>query len=512
MVVKVDDLTGQVVSCSSGGVCMAYIAVVITVVVCFSLILIIRALRFVPAPADAAHLPVAPVDIDTAVRHLSEAVTYRTIAYPDEDKVDWDEFDRFHKWLADAYPAVTCSLERETVSRASLIYKWTGRDPALMPFAMLAHMDVVPVEESTLENWTHPPFAGVVDNDTVWGRGANDMKNQLVAIFEAIETLLNESFTPERDVYICIGHNEEVQIGDRSGARAMARLLQQRGVRLEFVFDEGGAILENPPFGLSKPVAMIGLAEKGYTDFCVSVLDAGGHSAEPPRNTALGKLAMVLAAIEKRPMKQRLISPVTLTFDALGRYMGFTMRLVLANLWLFKPLALRSLAANKQTNSMTRTTIAATMAEASPASNILPQKASATLNVRILPGETSGDVKSHIERVASKTAVEIELDMLRGSPAVGERVSAWAYQAILRYLPAVREGVIPAPYLVTGATDSREYEPVADEIYRFYPFILSESELDAMHATDERIRRESLAGALRFNYHFIKEASSGSRG
>ena len=487
---------------------MVYIAAAIVVVVCFAAILIIRALRFVPAPADAAALSDAPVDVDSAVRHLCEAVTFRTIAYPDEDKVDWDEFARFHNWLAEAYPAVHSSLKREIVSRASLLYKWAGRDPALKPFAMLAHMDVVPVEESTLENWTHPPFAGAADDDAVWGRGANDMKNQLVAIFEAVETLLNEGFAPERDIYICLGHNEEVQLGERSGARAMAGLLQERGVRLEFVFDEGGAILEDPPFSLSKPVAMIGLAEKGYTDFRVSVLDAGGHSAEPPRQTALGKLAVVLTAIEKSPMKQRLISPVTQTFDALGRHMGFAMRLVLANLWLFKPLAMRSLAANKQTNSMTRTTIAATMAEASPASNILPQRASATLNVRILPGETAGDVRNHIERIAAKTGVDVEVDLLRGSPAVNERASAWAYQAILRCLHAVREDIIPAPYLVTGATDSREYEPVAGEIYRFYPFILSAGELDAMHATDERVRRESIAGALRFNYHFIKEAGA----
>ena len=489
---------------------MLYVLIVVAVVVIFALVLVIRAIKFKPGEIPQAQLPDAPVDEDAAAKHLGEAITFRTVTYADEDKVEWAEFERFHKWLEEAYPNVHKKLSREVVSRASLLYKWRGCDQTLKPFGLLAHMDVVPVEESTLSNWTHPPFDGFVDDETVWGRGANDMKNQLVALMEAVEALIIEGYTPERDIYICFGHNEEVQMGDKSGARTITRLLKERGVTMEFVLDEGGAITEEPPFGLNSPMAMIGMAEKGYADFSVSVIDKGGHSAEPPRNTALGKLGALLVALEKNPVKQRLISPVTMTFDTLGRYMGFHMRLILANLWLFKPVALRVLASDKQTNAMTRTTMAATMASGSPASNVLPQRATATVNSRILPGETIEDVKKHIEGVAAKAGVPFEVDVLRGSQPVPERTSAWAYQAIIRYLPAIREGIVATPYLVTGATDSREFVPVTDEIYRFYPFYLNKSELAAMHATDERIRRGSLAGALRFNYHFIKDAG-GSR-
>ena len=488
---------------------MLYVIIaIVAVVVAFALVLIIRASRFKPLPAAQEKLPDVPMDGKGAVKRLCEAVTYRTVTYADEDKVDWTQFEGLRGWLESAYPAVHKTLEREVVSRASLLYKWTGKDPSLKPFGLLAHMDVVPVEEHTVGDWTHPPFDGYADDDAVWGRGSNDMKNQLVALFEAVETLIGEGFEPERDVYICLGHNEEVPMGDKSGARTMAKLLEERGVHMEFILDEGGAVMEEPPFGLSTPVAMIGLAEKGFVDFGISVLDAGGHSSEPPKHTALGKLAKVITFIERSPMKQKLISPVTKTFDAIGRYMGFSMRLILANQWLFKPLLKSALAKEKQTNAMTRTTMAATMCEASPASNVLPQRASVTINSRILPGETMDDVKKHIERVVAKSGVSVEVALLRGSEPVPERTTAWAYDAILRFLPAISDGIVAAPYLVMGGTDSREYVPVTDEIYRFYPFIVNKKELAAMHATDERIRISSLIGAVKFNYHFIKGAAS----
>jgi carboxypeptidase PM20D1 len=333
------------------------------------------------------------------------------------------------------------------------------------------------------------------------------MKNHLVALFETIETLLKEGCEPKRDIYLCIGHNEEVQVGEKSGARAIAKVLLERGVRFEFILDEGGAIIEDMPFGIKSPAAMIGLAEKGYADFRVTVSDEGGHAAEPPPNTALGNLAKIVTAIEKNPMKQRLIPLVTLTFKALGRHMKKPMQMVLANLWLFKPLAMAAFAKDKQTNAMTRTTIAATMAEASPAPNVLPQRASVILNVRTLPGETAEDVRRHIERIAAKTGVPFTIELLKDSPAADMGSCSWVYKTIIRCLDAVCKDIIPVPYIVTGATDSRDYIPITDEIYRFYPFILNTQELNCMHAANERIRRKSLDGALNFLYQFIKKAS-----
>ena len=448
-------------------------------------------------------------NLDNAVKHLREAIAFRTVSNTDETKTDWDEFYRFHAWLRSAYPRTHNALQCETVSKASLLYKWQGKNGKQRPFALLAHMDVVPIEEATLKDWKHPPFDGFADETSIWGRGASDMKNQLVALFEAIETLLSENYTPERDIYLCLGHNEEVQVGEASGAREMARLLQERGVQFEFVLDEGGAVTDTPFFGLKRPAAMIGLAEKGYAEIHIAVSGEGGHAAEPPDHTALGNLALAISAVEANPLKQRLVEPVSLTLEALGRHMGFFMRFIIANKRFFKPLILAVLAKDKQTNAMTRTTIAATMAEASPAANVLPQQASALFNVRILPGETAQTAANHIRRVAAKALANrasATVEIVKSAEPVEMRATGRAYGCILRFLPEILPDIVPVPYLVTGATDSHEYMRIADEIYRFYPFFISEEELNAMHATNERIRRESLAGALRFNYHFIRES------
>jgi carboxypeptidase PM20D1 len=453
-------------------------------------------------------LPDVQINIDAAVKHLCEAIAIQTISYSDESKVNWDEFRKFHRWLEQTYPAVHKNLVREVVQEASLLYLWKGKDKSLKPAGFLAHMDVVPAEEAALKDWIHPPFKGVADNDAIWGRGASDMKNHLIALFETIETLLNEGYEPERDIYLCIGHNEEVQVGSRSGARTMAGLLHERGIRFEFILDEGGAISENLPFGISHPAAMIGLAEKGYADFRITVSDEGGHAAEPPPNTALGKLAKVLTAIEKKPMKQKLVPIAALTFDAFSRRMNLLMRVIFANMWFFKPLIMHVFSKDKQTNAMTRTTIAATMAEASPAPNVLPQRASAILNVRLLPGNTAEDVLKHLMRTTAKTSVQINIELIKESPAVEMSSRSWVYETILHCLPVIQQGIFAVPYLVTGATDSREYIHLTDEIYRFYPFILNMQELSCMHAANERIRQDSLAGALKFLYHFIKQAGN----
>jgi carboxypeptidase PM20D1 len=251
---------------------------------------------------------------------------------------------------------------------------------------------------------------------------------------------------------------------------------------------------------------MIGMAEKGYAEIRLSVTDKGGHAAEPPKHTALGKLAAAITAIEGKPMKPRIIPPVDLTLRTLGRYMKLPIRLLLANTWLFKPVLCYVLASTRHTQAMVRTTIAATMCEASPAANVLPQRASAVLNVRILPGETAEDAVNHICRRTKKAGFPCEVTILKASEPVAMNPPDGVYDTLVRCLPALGAPVIPVPYLVTGATDSHEYTGITGQIYRFYPFALSKSELAAMHATDERLRLQSLAGALRFNYHFIKEA------
>ena len=142
--------------------------------------------------------------------------------------MDWSEFEKFHAFLEERYPFIHKTLQKEVVSKASLLYKWQGKNPNLKPIALLSHQDVVPVTEGTEKDWKYPPFEGTVAEGYIWGRGAIDMKNHLIGVMESIETLLEEGFQPERDVYLCFGHDEEIMLSDNSGAITMARLLKER--------------------------------------------------------------------------------------------------------------------------------------------------------------------------------------------------------------------------------------------------------------------------------------------
>ena len=121
------------------------------------------------------------------------------------------------------------------------------------------------------------------------------MKNHLIGVMEAVETLLEEGFTPERDVYLLFGQDEEVVASGDSGARHMMETLKERGIHLDCIIDEGGAILPVNIKGIleNKDLVGVGIAEKGYTDLEISVSAKGGHSSQPPKHSLSASLPML---------------------------------------------------------------------------------------------------------------------------------------------------------------------------------------------------------------------------
>lgn len=238
----------------------------------------VRAARFVPEKKDYGTLSPENVDAERAQRNLSKAISIPTISYPEKEKVDFTQFDKFHEFLDEAYPLIHKTLTKEVICEASLMYCWKGTRSDLDPIALLAHQDVVPISEGTEGDWEHPPFEGYNDGEFIWGRGALDMKNHLIGVMEAVETLLEEGFTPERDVYLLFGQDEEVVASGDSGARHMMETLKERGIHLDCIIDEGGAILPVNIKGIleNKDLVGVGIAEKGYTDLEISVSAKGG--------------------------------------------------------------------------------------------------------------------------------------------------------------------------------------------------------------------------------------------
>lgn len=443
------------------------------------------------------------LDVETAARHLGEAIAIPTVSSP-ETPAELKQFDEFHRFLEKSYPLAHKAMEKQTIAGHALLYRWPGQGGG-KPFGLLAHMDVVPVEPGTEKDWQHHPFSGDCDETLVWGRGAVDDKCQIIAIFEAVESLISGGFAPVCDVYVCLGHNEEILVGEGSGAREIAAELKNRGVRLSFVLDEGGAVLADPPFGLTKPAAMVGIAEKGYADVKVTVRSAGGHAAEPPDKTALGNLGRLLAAIEDNPQPVRMISTVLAMFGTLAGHIGGAQGFLLRHIKLTKPLVLAALRSSRQVSAMLHTTVAATQAQGSPQANVLPQAASAVLNCRLLPGDTDETLLASLKSVADRLKLPAEFELLRYSQTPRETsVDTPVYQSISRLVNELF-GAVLVPYLVTGATDSREYAGISDEIYRMYPFLLETAELNGMHGTNERVKKNSLGLAVRFMQRFIIE-------
>ena len=449
-----------------------------------------------PVPAASAAVEVAPatqVDVTRAARNLAAAIQIRTISHQDPRENDPAEWDRLHAWLQSTYPAAHAAMTRELVAGHTLIYTWAGKDAAQPPILLMAHQDVVPVTAGTEGDWTHPPFDGVVDADAVWGRGAVDDKGALVAIFEALESLAGNGFVPQRTIYIVSGHDEEA---GGSGAKAAAALLQQRGVRPEFVLDEGMLIVKDFPL-LGRPVALIGVGEKGYATLKVTAPAQGGHSSAPPAETGVEVLARAVLSITGNPFPLEFEGPAADMVRALAPDASLLVRAAVANEWLFRPLLVRQIASTPAGAASLHTTIAPTMLRGSPKENVLPQDATAWINYRIAPGTTAADVMQRARSATSTLKVDLAWEGNAYDPPPVSSIDTRAYR-VLSALASGEEKLPVAPGLVTATTDSRFMTTLSDSIYRYAPIAATLDELKMIHGTNERMTLENLRRTVDF--------------
>lgn len=457
-----------------------------------------RQLDVPPAPAIA-------VDEKAAIEALAGAVRFRTIADRNDPDASAEQFRQFHAFLAQRFPRVHATLKRENVAGYSLLFTWQGKDPDAKPIALMAHQDVVPVAPGTESKWQEDPFAGVVKDGFAWGRGAWDDKSNLVSQLTAIEQLIGEGFQPRQTIYLVFGHDEEV--GGIRGAMEVVKVLQQRGVKLDFVIDEGLLITEGVMPGLDKPVALIGIAEKGYLSVELKATATPGHSSMPSQGE--GAIAMMSAALRRLDGEQLpagLRGVAHEMFETIAPEMSGFQRVALSNLWLLGPVVQSQLEKKASTNAMLRTTTALTVVHAGQKDNVLPGEAHATVNFRLLPGDTREHVMAHVK---SKTGDGFELVALPGSsePSPISPTRAPSYGLINQTVRALFPGTIVAPGLMIGATDSRHFAPISDHIYRFSPVRAKPEDLPRFHGTNERISTANLMELVRFYHQLIRNAS-----
>jgi carboxypeptidase PM20D1 len=449
--------------------------------------------------------PVASLALerDAVAARLAGALKFRTISDAASADTNADEFVRMQAYLAQAFPRLHATLKREMVGH-SMLFTWQGSDPKAQPVMWLAHQDVVPVAPGTEAHWQQPPFDGVVKDGFVWGRGSWDDKGSLVAQMEAVETLLASGFQPRATLYLGFGADEEV--GGVRGAVEIARLLKARGVKMAYVLDEGMLVTQGIMSGISKPVALIGVAEKGYASVNLAVNTAPGHSSMPPQKTAIGMMSSALAELERKQMPAEMSGVVRDMFDIIAPEMDGMNRVVLSNLWLFAPLVTQQLERSPGTNAVLRTTTALTVIHAGNKDNVLPGRVDAVVNFRVRPGETVAGVMEHVRQTINNDAVHAVLDAGSSEPSRVSPLASAQYVLINRTIREVFSDAVVAPGTVIGATDARHYQDLSDHVYRFSPVRAGLEDLSRFHGTNERIGIDNYLEAVRFYVQLARNA------
>jgi carboxypeptidase PM20D1 len=474
------------------------------VIAALAAVMAVNAWRTPSRQVAVAPAPLA-IDLDAAAKRLAGAIRLRTVSSFDDPAANAAEFDKLHEYLAQQFPRVHATLKKEVIGQHALLYTWAGSDPQAAPVALMAHQDVVPIASGTEAAWKVDPFGGVIEDGFVWGRGALDNKGNLFAQMEAVELLIGGGFQPRQTVYLVMGDDEEVS-GLR-GARPIAELLRSRGVRLDWVLDEGLLVLEGVLPGLSKPSALIGLAEKGYATFLLSLDTAPGHSSMPPAHGAIGTMGAALARLEAHPMPGGIDGVARQMFETLAPEMSGLNRLLLTNLWITAPLVAKQLEKSPSSNAMLRTTTALTIMRAGNKDNVLPGHAEAAVNFRILPGDTLDGVAAHLKTALGNGAIEVKPYPGNSEPSPVSPADGKGYRAIERSVRQAFPDAIVAPGLMIAATDSRHFGIVSDAVYRFSPYRAQSEDLPRIHGTDERLAISNYGEMINFYQQLLRNAA-----
>ena len=461
-------------------------------------VLIIRALAFQPKPQKEAQPEALSFDEDAAVSALQQLVRCKTVSYNDRAMEDDAEFQKLIDLLPGLYPRVFESCSFQELPDRALLFRWPGKSETA-PSVMMAHYDVVPVNE---ESWEKPPFAGIIEEGILWGRGTLDTKVTFNGVLSAANYLITKGFVPENDIYFAFSGGEEV---NGQGAANIVNYFVEHGVQPALVVDEGGAVVENVFPGVKKPCGMIGIAEKGMMNVRYSVRSGGGHASAPPPKTPITTLARACQSVIGHPFKMHLTKPAAEMFDTLGRHSSFALKLVFANLWLFRPvLDLICKKSGGEMNALVRTTTAFTMMEGSNARNVIPAEASLVSNMRLNPADSVASAEAYLKKTVHDDSVEITvLESFEPSPISETGCESW--DKVASAVAETWPGCIVSPYLMVQCSDSRHYRDLSRHVYRFSAMDMTAEERRSIHGNNEKIRLESISRAVEFYIRLMQK-------
>ncbi|MEP0203817.1 MAG: M20/M25/M40 family metallo-hydrolase [Halioglobus sp.] len=425
----------------------------------------------------------------TPAENLAEAVRFKTISFQDRSQIDYEQFGALNAFLTETYPRVFSELQVESVSGYSWLIRWPGIDESLSPVLFTAHTDVVPVEPGTEADWSYPAFAGVVADGRVYGRGTLDDKQGVISLLEAAEQLLAEGYQPAREIVFAFGHDEE--ISGLQGAGVIAQRMEALGLQFDWMVDEGGLVLSDSPVLPGKSLAMINVAEKGYLTLTLTAQGTGGHSSSPPRVSTIGSLSNALAKIEANPFAPKLEEPVRSFLETLAPHVEQPNQFLFSNLWLTDWLVASQMAKETLTQPMVRTTTALTMFNAGVKENVIPQRAEAKVNFRLLPNDTPEDVIEAIEAIIDDPSITVSHDRWNQRPGIADMQGS-GFEVISEAVHSVYPDAVVVPSLLQATTDTRHYVGLARNQYRFHGTEMRPEQTGSIHGTDEYISIASL--------------------
>ena len=477
---------------------MKVVLFILLLIVVLIAVVLIRTLTLKETSAKTAK-----IELDTSARAdeyaqtLAKMIRKETIS--DRYNDDRTKFYEFHELLEELFPNIHNVCEKH-VFDGSLLFKWSGKgnhDPILF----MSHHDVV---EANGE-WEHAPFSGDIDeNGNVWGRGTVDTKASLFCELTAVEELIKEGYVPECDVYIASSCTEEIS---GQGAPMTVQYLKEQGVRLAYLMDEGGMILEEPVGGVKGIYGVVGVLDKGYGDVKFTAHGTGGHASAPGKNTPLVRLGKFMVDVEKHnPFKKQFNSTAKEMFRRMAPNMVFYMKMIFANMWLFEGLLSKILSSiSSAGGAMIQTTLAFTKAQGSEGFNVLPQEAWVTGNMRYIPHQDSEESIALIAKIAKKYDIETEV-IYKDSACPVVDYNGAPFKLVEAVAAEVYPGVGICPYVMTGGTDAKFYRDISDHCLRFAPLYITDQQYKSIHALNENICKGTLPKGVDFYKMMIKRS------
>ncbi len=432
--------------------------------------------------------------LEEYIKTLSSMINLKTVSY--RDSFDKDAFDAFHNLLRELFPNVFKKFIYEEFNGSILLSLIVNEDD---PVLLMSHHDVV----SENGEWKHEPFNAVVEDGKIYGRGTLDTKGNLWAIFQSIEELIEEGYEFKRSIYIESACNEETT-GD--GALEISRELKRRGVHFKFTLDEGGMIVYDPIGGAKGYYAMVALGEKNCIDLKFVAHSKGGHSSTPDKTNPLSRLSRFIVDVERSKIFKPKLDEITIeTFKKLSYNMKGLLKFVFKHAkhmrWLLAKLMVNM---SPTAASLVKTTICFTKALGSDEYNVIPTTAYVTGNIRASHRDSLDSIIKKLQKIAKKNEIEIEVI----DPGYYSGICDYKtkeFELLENTISNNFEGVITAPYISTGASDSKYFSDLSENVFRFAPFTVSDEQLDSMHAKDENIDIETLPKAVDFYKDLIRK-------